>query len=1362
MAKHYFKKTLPLTLILLLFLASTNSTVVYAQWTINEGFEGGSIPAGWTIYDVNNDGEQWGTLQHAYAHSGNWLATVQCFGSNGEDWLITPQVTINNGDVFTFFARAWYGTENMKVRLSTTGKQINNFNVTLENVNGLGNSYQEFTYDLSAYQGQQIYLAIQWLQNTYSLVVDDIKVGQPQASDVGILSIDSPLNFHLLDAEVIPSCTIKNFGNSDVTEDFPVICTITNQANGTVVYTQTISYTNTLAASQTEQLLFPVWQPSDSGTYLVNMSTNLSGDGDPSNDALESTTEIVIHYGTGGPDLMGYRWIDSHEPDGPVYDWIEISNTGMSVVTYGVNAFAGDDNFSEPMPLGFDFPFYGINRTYFHADINGELLLAENIWYKPFPGSKWNNDGNIFNYYAPIPGYTEMPALIAVFWDDLFAEENTGDIYYQMFGSAPERYGVIQWNNLRFSAGNGGSQTLCFEVILHENGDIIMQYKNVDNGQSGSTLPHVFGQSATIAIQNDDATAGLSYLREIIENNQYVGPEPPGNLPQNNLAIKFYMGEDLEPPLISHKQVWNTFNDYMELSATITDVSGILSDTLYYNTGNGWQGITHISFEEPNIYEYLIEDIPAGASVEYYFVATDNSPNANRAELHETQGEPLEFNTLPTAGVNILLAMPGNKPGFQDYQNKEYPKYVAALNAQGVSYDVFNWAAYEQFSFPDSYDIIIAYSNSTRNSAIHDTLSNALINFMDSGTEASPKNVFMASDNLPSVQHALPNARPLTKFFTAYLRGGYNPQPNPPIFGGPDGIAGPDSLGYFQGSIKGLPLSPIGTENQIIPVFSDDPDVIYNRECPDWYADEVNNPEISSWGSYIFEDGPFDGNAYSKGHPCAIWLDNLIYKSYFISFDISQLTNDSDINNMIAEALEWFTPETYTITATASPSEGGSVAGAGTYAYNQTATLLATPAEGYQFVNWTENGDVVSTDAQYSFNVTSDRTLVAHFETQTFTITATASPAEGGSVTGAGTYTYNQTVTLNATPAEGYQFINWTENGEVVSTDAQYSFNVISDRTLVANFATETFVITATAAPVEGGSITGAGNYVYNQTATLIATPAEGYQFINWTENGDVVSTDAQYSFTVTSDRTLVANFATLTFVITATAAPVEGGTVTGAGTYTYNQTATLNATPSEGYQFVNWTEDGDVVSTDEEYSFAVTSDRTLVANFEKQTFTITATASPDEGGTVTGAGTYTYNQTATLNATPSKNYEFMNWTENGDVVSINAEYTFTVTSDRMLVANFDLVEGINAVDPANLSIFPNPAKDVLFVKVNDFPNRNAMIQIHNSTGQRVLSNRMVIQSEVLSLDISALKAGLYYVLMQMENKTISKKIVIQ
>jgi hypothetical protein len=1289
MKKNYILRRLQTTLILLLSLLSINSSTVFAQWTINESFESGSIPSGWTVYDNNNDGIQWGTLQHAYAHSGDWLAFVDCYGSGGDDWLITPQVTINNGDIFTFFARAWYGTENMKVLLSTTGKRIRDFKVTLDNVTGLGSSYQEFTYDLSGYEGQQVYLAIQWLQDTYSLVVDDIKVGQPQPSDVGVISIDNPGVFHRVDSEIIPSCTIKNFGGSEVTEDFPVECTITNQSTSAVVYTETANFTSSLSASQTEQVVFPVWQPTESGSYLVSISTNLTGDGDTTNDTLTDATEIVLHYSTGGPDIMSYRWIDSEEPDGPVYDWIEISGTGTSVITYGVDTFAGDDNFSEPIPLGFDFPFYGINRTYFHADVNGELLLAENDWYKPFPNSKWNNDGNPFNYHAPIPGYEEMPALIAVFWDDLLAEENTGDVYYQMFGTAPERYGVIQWNNLRFVAGNGGSQTLCFEVILHENGDIIMQYKNVDNGQSGSTLPHVFGQSATIGIQNDDATAGLSYLWEVIEDNQYVGPEPSGNLPYNNLAIKFYMGEDFEPPIISHEKVWNTFNDYMELSATITDGSGIYSDTLYYNTGGEWQAMSHTSFEEPNVYHYQLESLPTGATIEYYFAATDNSPNANRAELHETEGESLDFNTLPTAGVNILLAMPGNKPGFQDYQNKEFPKYVAALNAAGVDFDVFNWAAFDQYSFPDSYDIIIAYSNNPSNNDVLKDFSTELMSFMDKGTEAMPKNVFFASDNLPSIQHPLPNNGIINKFFRAYLRGGYTAQVNPPYFGGSDGIAGPDSLGYHHGSIKGLASSPIGTENQIIPVFANSPNVIFNRECPETFADEVSNPEISSWASFAFEGGPFDGNAYSKGHPCALWLDNLIYKSYFISFDISQFTNDNDINTMIAEALEWFTPEVYTISATATPIEGGTVSGTGNYIAQSTATLIAIPTDGYEFVSWTENGETVSNDAEYAFTVTSDRTLVANFETQTFTVTATASPDQGGTVTGAGTYEYNQTATLNATPSEGYEFANWTENGDVVSTDAEYAFTVTSDRTLVANFAIQTFTIAATASPDEGGTVTGAGTYNYNQAATLNATPTDGYEFANWTENGDVVSADAEYTFTVVTDRTLVANFAIQTFTVTATASPEEGGTVTGAGTYDYNQTATLKATPSEGYEFTNWSEDESIVSTDPEYSFNVTTDRTLTANF-------------------------------------------------------------------------DLVDGINEIGTPEVFIFPNPAQDFIYIKTSDISHKKVVIQIHNSIGQSVMLKETVMDRELLPLNISALKPGLYYITVRFENRIVSKTIILQ
>ena len=57
-------------------------------------------------------------------------------------------------------------------------------------------------------------------------------------------------------------------------------------------------------------------------------------------------------------------------------------------------------------------------------------------------------------------------------------------------------------------------------------------------------------------------------------------------------------------------------------------------------------------------------------------------------------------------------------------------------------------------------------------------------------------------------------------------------------------------------------------------------------------------------------------------------------------------------------------------------------------------------------------------------------------------VEATPNPAEGGTVTGAGIYQEGDICTLSATPNQGYAFTNWTENGEVVSTDASYTFTV--------------------------------------------------------------------------------------------------------------------------------------------------------------------------------------------------------------------------------------------------------------------------------------------------------------------------------
>jgi len=71
---------------------------------------------------------------------------------------------------------------------------------------------------------------------------------------------------------------------------------------------------------------------------------------------------------------------------------------------------------------------------------------------------------------------------------------------------------------------------------------------------------------------------------------------------------------------------------------------------------------------------------------------------------------------------------------------------------------------------------------------------------------------------------------------------------------------------------------------------------------------------------------------------------------------------------------------TYTITVSASPAAGGTVSGGGSANADASVTVTATPNGSYRFVRWTEGGTQVSSSASYTFNATSNRTLVAVFE----------------------------------------------------------------------------------------------------------------------------------------------------------------------------------------------------------------------------------------------------------------------------------------------------------------------------------------------------------------------------------------------
>ena len=203
----------------------------------------------------------------------------------------------------------------------------------------------------------------------------------------------------------------------------------------------------------------------------------------------------------------------------------------------------------------------------------------------------------------------------------------------------------------------------------------------------------------------------------------------------------------------------------------------------------------------------------------------------------------------------------------------------------------------------------------------------------------------------------------------------------------------------------------------------------------------------------------------------------------------------------------------------------------GTYTYNiyrNGSSIASNVSNTYYNDNGLANGSYtyyVKTNYYGGESDASNSVTVNIGSTTNYTISASANPSSAGTITGAGTYAGGSTCTLTASANTGYTFFNWTKNGTEVSTNSTYSFTVTGNATYVANFSYEQYMISVSASPAAGGTVSGGGAYTYGQSCTLTATPNSGYTFVNWTRNGSSVSTSPTYNFTVTQSDEYIAHF---------------------------------------------------------------------------------------------------------------------------------------------------------------------------------------------------------------------------------------------
>jgi len=231
-----------------------------------------------------------------------------------------------------------------------------------------------------------------------------------------------------------------------------------------------------------------------------------------------------------------------------------------------------DDCLSDPIYIGFRFPFKGGYKEYLKIDVNGYITFNLSQTY-----SKWIN--------TPLPSSSNPNDAIYVFWDDHEIDplySPASDVYVKYYlGEMPKKF-VITWYRLRKIGTSGPYYS--FQLILYETGDIKMQYESLPLEGSGS---------ATIGIEDDTGQYAklFSYNYPIIKKGVAIRFATPivsmlnfddyskrmGSITMMQPARVFYF------PHFHQDSSWRTYISLINPSSTNT---AIVTLEAYSNTGS--------------------------------------------------------------------------------------------------------------------------------------------------------------------------------------------------------------------------------------------------------------------------------------------------------------------------------------------------------------------------------------------------------------------------------------------------------------------------------------------------------------------------------------------------------------------------------------------------------------------------------------------------------------------------------------------------------------------------------------------------------------------------------------------------------
>ncbi len=315
-----------------------------------EDFEGGVIPGDWTVWNEDGDYKEWTIMSSSYsAHSGQYLCSVGYNSSGNDDWLVTPaSLPVASANTFKFWAKSYSYSypEDFEVWVSTTGNNPEDFSVMIASVDNASTNWTEYSYDLSDFIGQQVYLAIRCVSVDESkLYVDDVTY--TPIPDISFYDLQAntitPADQIIEGVETAFTISITNNSDTDV-EEYSI--SLYQLENSVETLLTTVNDPQSIASTQSINVDIP-YTFSTAGSYSVfgkiTYANDMNSDNDQ-NSPIDILVEQVDMPDLSATDISYPDFIAAAEATNFTINVQNLGNTDVDNYTIGLYKLEGDQS----------------------------------------------------------------------------------------------------------------------------------------------------------------------------------------------------------------------------------------------------------------------------------------------------------------------------------------------------------------------------------------------------------------------------------------------------------------------------------------------------------------------------------------------------------------------------------------------------------------------------------------------------------------------------------------------------------------------------------------------------------------------------------------------------------------------------------------------------------------------------------------------------------------------------------------------------------------------------------------------------------------------------------------------------------